>query len=262
MCVGGRFYHHERLQNEQIQNLYKEIAELEDTVRKVNEELYLLKEKSNQENIKWNDKGYNYLAIGNSITIHGIVEYWWDDDRGMAASCDESDYVHLVKSYLEANGKSVTMHAKNLSSWETNAEDRAEFREVLDNYLTDDINLITIQLGENAYNLNTWEKDFEELILYIKKVCPKAQILVIGNFWSNGNCDSDKEQAAKAQGVEYVSLEGIEDNDIYYAKLGTRVEGKNGDMHTIEHDGVAKHPGDKGMSAIAERIISCINLSN
>lgn len=36
--------------------------------------------------------------------------------------------------------------------------------------------------------------------------------------------------------------------------MGTVVFDKDGNEHIIEHDGVAKHPGDKGMDAIASRI--------
>ena len=179
----------------------------------------------------------------------------------MASSEDSKDYVHLVESYLKTNSKDVTMNAVNLASWETNGNDRAEFLQLADPYLYEGLDLITIQLGENASNLDTWESDFEQLISYIKKKCPKAQIIVVGDFWSNGNRDRDKEAAANAKGVTYVSLDGIKDNKDYYAGLGTTVEGKKGDMHTIEHDGVANHPGDKGMAAIAERITTKIDLS-
>ena len=242
-----KIYRHELGQNEQIQELSSEVT--------------LLKSKAETVNVKWNDEGYNYLAIGNSITRHGYADYWWDDDRGMAASEDSKDYVHLIEAYLKENGKNVTMNTENLAAWETNGNDRAEFLELADPYLYEGLDLVTIQLGENASNLDTWEKDFEELISHVKEKCPTAQIIIVGDFWSNGNRDSDKETAAKAQNVTYISLDGIKENEEYYAGLGTKVEGKDGKTHVIEHDGVAKHPGDKGMAAIAERIKVKIDLS-
>lgn len=67
--------------------------------------------------------------------------------------------------------------------------------------------------------------------------------------------DEQKERACKKAGAEYVSLQGIKDNKEYFCGIGARVFGDDGKEHIVEHDGVAVHPGDKGMKAIAERII-------
>lgn len=239
--VGLRFYRHEKNQQTMIQNLQQRIEKLETEIH--------------HKAIAWDENGFNYFAIGNSITKHRLASYWWDNDRGMAASKDDADYVHLVSQYLKENNSDVITYSYNFSSWEVNHADRAEFLEMLDVYLSEKIDLITIQLGENASELSTWESDFEELIAYVRNKSPNADIIVIGDFWSNGERDTQKEQVAKNCGVMYVSLEGIKDNTDYYAGVGTLVEDANGEMHAIEHNGVANHPGDKGMKAIADRII-------
>ena len=41
--------------------------------------------------------------------------------------------------------------------------------------------------------------------------------------------------------------------------MGTVVFDKDGKDHIIKHEGVAKHPGDKGMEAIAGRIVVKLN---
>ena len=246
--VGYKFYKHEKSQQATI-------SELNSRVSKLSAEMKILKNTVEGKSIQWGESGTNYLAIGNSITLHGLATYWWDDDRGMAASADEKDYVHLVGQYLEQSSDSVTIHSINLSSWEVNGSDRAEFLELLNPYLSPSINVITIQLGENASNLDTWESDYEELINYVKQGAPNAKIYVIGDFWSNGNRDAEKEQAAIVCGVTYVSLDGIKDNKEYYSSIGTEVEDSDGKLHAIDHQGVASHPGDKGMEAIANRVI-------
>lgn len=46
------------------------------------------------------DDHYNILFIGNSITRHEITSYWWSDGRGMAATSQNTDYVHKTESLL------------------------------------------------------------------------------------------------------------------------------------------------------------------
>ena len=52
--------------------------------------------------------------------------------------------------------------------------------------------------------------------------------------------------------LDYVDLSKIKDNEQYFAGKGSTVYGDDGTEHKIEHDGVAKHPGDKAMQYIAE----------
>lgn len=251
MSGGGyTLYRHELAQSRRIDKLTTEMNKLDG-------EITLLQHRGD-ESIDWPLHTYNYLAIGNSITIHGYADYWWDDDRGMAASTDDNDYVHRVVKALEDTYGEVSSHSYGFSSWETNGYDRAEFLELLDPYLSEEIDLITIQLGENASDLSTWEADWSELLRYVQEKAPDARIIVVGDFWSKEDRDEVKKNAAVAMGITYVSLDGIKDNEEYYAGLGTEVEGSDGLMHVIEHEGVARHPGDKGMEAIAERIIASI----
>lgn len=250
--LGVRFYKHEMYQQDMIRNLQLLLSQQEARIT-------MLENKISEKPIEWGEDSFNYLAIGNSITKHGLASYWWDDDRGMASSKDDADYVHLVSEYLKENNSNVVTHSYNFLSWEVNAADRAEFLELLDTYLSVKIDLITIQLGENASELSTWESDFEDLITYVKNKSPNADIVVVGDFWSNGERDALKQQAAQKCGVMYASLDGMKDNVDYYAGLGTLVEGSDGEMHSIEHNGVALHPGDKGMESIAGRIIEKLN---
>ena len=73
-ACGYKVIKHEQNQSQRISNLEKQVS--------------LLQAKLNATQVDWLDGGFNYLAIGNSITIHPYADYWWDDDRGMAASTD------------------------------------------------------------------------------------------------------------------------------------------------------------------------------
>ncbi len=177
----------------------------------------------------------------------------------MAASDLDHDYYHIVLRHLDHKHDKVHGEAVAFSQWEVQSHDRDETFSMLDPYLNEEIDLITIQLGENAEDLDTFESDYESFINHIKDICPKTRIIIIGDFWTNANRDELKIEAARNTNVEYVSLEGIKDNIDYYAGMGTTVYDDDGNPHRINHKGVATHPGDKGMEAIAERIIAVID---
>ena len=213
------------------------------------------------EEIEWLEDGYNYLAIGNSLTLHDITSYWWNEN-GMAASDKEHDYYHLVLDHLKEKNEKVMGVPYSFIVWETQSHDRDEYLTYLDRLLSPDLDLITIQLAENAFDLTTYLEDYTSLLKYIKKRAPNARILVIGDFWSFENRDELKKAAVQQTELEYISLEGITDNKDYQCGLGSTVYDKDGNAHIVEHSGVALHPGDSGMEAIASRIIDMLQNDN
>lgn len=243
IALGYKFINHELRQNQALTKLQAEVSLLSAKVNNIN-----------SQNIKWPDGQFKYLAIGNSLTLHAKTSFWWNEN-GMAASDKNHDYFHLVVDYLNTNNGPVYAVPTNFAAWEVQTHDRDETLMFLEPYLNKEIDLITIQVAENAHDISTFEKDFISLINFVKDKCPKARVLVVGDFWKYSNRDEQKERACKKAGAEYVSLHGIKDNKEYFCGIGTRVLGDDGKEHIVEHDGVAAHPGDKGMKAIAERII-------
>ena len=207
---------------------------------------------------EWPEDTFNYLAIGNSLTLHGITSFWWDN-RGMAASETEKDYFHIVSRQLGDRIGKVFSLPYNFSMWEVQAHDRDETLANLDRFLSTKIDMITVQLAENASNLDTYKEDYVSLLKYLKTYCPNARILVVGDFWEKGDRDSLKEQACRECGIEYVSLEGIKGNKDCECGLGTAVFDSEGRPHIVGHEGVAAHPGDSGMAAIAGRILEAFD---
>lgn len=247
--VGNRFIQHEKAQNEKINQLAENISYLR-------AELNLMK---NPVKVEYSDTAFNYLAIGNSITKHALADYWWSE-TGMAASSEERDYVHLVASALEKKygGGGVKFYAYNFYIWEVQATDRVETLELIDGYLDERLNLVTIQLGENIDDTSTLRTDLEELIRYIQGKAPEAQIVMIDNFWTDQNISILKEETAKKVGVQFVDLNEIKGLTEFQCGMGTVVYDSNGGQHRVEHNGVAKHPGDKGMEYIANAVISVV----
>lgn len=243
--LGVRVYKHEKWQSGQIHSLSAQVRELQET----NNSLDKLLRK-----VEYSDTAFNYLAIGNSITLHAPCDYWWNK-IGMAATTADKDYVHLVSHHLEKTYGEVCFYAMNYSKWENQSHDRAETYETIDSYLSSKLNLITVQLSENVSDTTTFESDFEALLKYLSQKAPNAKLLVIGDFWNNGEKETAKRAATEKLGVEYISLDEIKGNPEYQCGIGTTVYDTEGHPHVVEHNGVALHPGDKGMRYIAEKII-------
>ena len=207
--------------------------------------------------VEYSDDAYNYLAIGNSITKHGITSYWWNE-CGMAASRPEKDYFHVVTKYLEKNNKEVCSYSVSFKTWEIQSYDRAETYSIIEPYLDDSLDLITIQLSENVDETDTFAEDFEELIGYIEGKAPKAQILVVDDFWDTEEKTKIKQEVSEAMDVEFLSLAEIKDNKDYRIGHDGVVYDMDGQPHLVKHMGVKEHPNDKGMKYIADTIIAAI----
>ena len=203
------------------------------------------------------DNSFKYVAIGNSITQHIVNDYWWNSN-GMAASTTESDYFHRVTAYLQLLHGTVTAIPVQYVIWETQYNDRGETYFVIDNYLDESVNLVTIQLGENANNIDTFQQDLEMLINHVHARCPKAQVILIDDFWGMEGRSEMKRAAAANTGAYFADLTQIKDNPDYCAGLGSTVYDAAGNPHVIEHAGVAKHPGDNGMEYIANAVVALI----
>ena len=206
--------------------------------------------------VSYEPDAFKYFAIGNSITWHCKCDYWWNE-IGMAASKPENDYYHRVAAYLkDAHGK-VSSYALNYAIWETQYADRAQTYTALDPYLNDKLDLITVQLSENASNLTDFVNDYKELIAYLKQKCPNATILLIDDFWNEYKSQL-KKIVADSCGVTLVSLAEIRNKTEYQSAIGATVYDDKGLPHSVHHSGVAAHPGDKGMAYIANAVIEAL----
>lgn len=252
MCVGGglvafllltiaycalKVINHEKSQQIRLTNLEAKLSMLQD--------------KNDENTVKWNSNNYNYLAIGNSITKHEINGYWWNE-CGMAASTEDKDYVHLVSNSLNAN-----YYAYNFAVWEMISHDRGETLSVLDKMLSDELDLVTIQLSENILDMSTFETDFEDLIRYIQERCPQAKIVALGDFW-DAKKDEIKIRACEKTNIVFAGLDEIRGLSEFECGVGTSVYDNSGNPHLVEHKGVAKHPNDKGMKQIANAILLAV----
>lgn len=195
------------------------------------------------------------LFLGNSITLHGPLEsIGWTGNWGMAASTPEKDYVHLLTKHLEeAAGGRPEIMIQNIADFERDPSGW-NIEDSLAEELAFNAHLIVLAIGENVSELKT-EADRDVWRLAVQRLITKLQsnsekhgrpdrpvILVRSCFWSNAAKDHALQAACEATGAVYVCQDTLGADESNYA----RAERK------IEHAGVAAHPGDKGMQAIAD----------
>ena len=198
------------------------------------------------------------LCIGNSITIHPVNDYWWGT-WGMAASSRDSDWVHVLQSQLQRDCSGLECHAVNVTGCfergnvtdikrcidECDIKDNKVSKELLSQY-----RLFIIRLGENVIDVESFQVRLRQLVTSIKKESPNAAIILTGSFLPNDETDYAIMDAAKSTDCRFVSLKECFCTD-NLQEVGEKVYGDDGNIHVIENEGVANHPSDKGMKAIA-----------
>ena len=194
------------------------------------------------------------LFVGNSITKHGPkADIDWHGNWGMAATSEEKDYVHVVtKALAVKHGATPTIMVKNVADFE-----RAHVGYDIAGKFTDAAafraDLIVLCIGENVAALKTPEAQakYQEQVTALLKTLrsnPKAQIVVRSSFWANTAKDTAMRQACETVGGTFVDISALSKDEKNYARS----------ERPYKHAGVANHPGDRGMSAIAEEIVKAV----
>lgn len=193
------------------------------------------------------------MAIfGNSLTlIH---------DMGLAASDQNHDYYHYITEYAKTANPDVKFNSRiNVSTWEmasTNAERVDKFNELIKPLLSEDTDIVVIQLGDNV-NHWTGDADFEtgaqQLLANIRSIAPKAEI-----YWAAAcfipfpDIITDIQTACHKYGAHFIDIRDICQN--HHAKIGDVETLPDGTKYTLVNSGEAQHPNDEGMKLIAEAI--------
>lgn len=194
------------------------------------------------------------LFLGNSITKHGPkADIDWSGDWGMAASTEAKDYVHLVALGLAAKtGAAPEVMVRNVADFERGhvgydiagkLKEAIEFR----------ADLIILAIGENVPALKTPEEqaafqgDVIKLLAALK-AGGQPTLLVRSCFWANAAKDDALEQACTAAGGVFVDISALAKDERNYARS----------ERPYKHAGVANHPGDHGMAAIASAILKAL----
>lgn len=194
------------------------------------------------------------LFLGNSITKHGPkADIDWKGNWGMAASAEANDYVHLVtKGLTEKSGTAPEVMVKNIADFErahAGYDVPARMKDAID-FKAD---LIILAIGENVPALKTAEDKATlqasvTTLLSALKGERKPVILVRSCFWANVAKDEVLQLACTAVDGIYVNISALSKDESNYARS----------ERPYKHAGVANHPGDKGMAAIAAALVKAV----
>ncbi len=192
------------------------------------------------------------LFLGNSITTHApLAKIDWAGNWGMAASEEERDYVHLVlRAIAPASGKRAEAMILNIAAFERDpaGHDLLEKNKAAFDFKAD---VVVLAIGENVPALKTSanKEQFKASVLKVLRALQAGHeptILVRSCFWADRGKDEVLKQACEEAGGIFVDISSLAKDESNYARSERKF--KNG--------GVAKHPGDKGMQAIATALIA------
>ncbi len=194
------------------------------------------------------------LFLGNSITLHGPAPHiGWTGNWGMAASAPQRDYVHrLADRIAAAVGCRPQVMVKNIADFERQLGEY-NLTTGLKAELAFQPELIIVAIGENAAALTTDESKshyrtaFAKLLAALKHQ-GNPTIVVRSCFWANPEKDGLMKSACEEAGGVFVDQSSLGADEAHFARSERK----------IEHAGVAGHPGDKGMQAIAESLWQAI----
>ena len=189
--------------------------------------------------------GLRIVFAGNSITKHAPKpSIGWDRDCGMAASCLEKDYVHLILKKIRQYDKNVSWCIAQVADFE-----RGFFeQEAKDNYSSAGdfgADIVIMFYGANVNKeYDTMEnppKTFGEAFEDMRNLLSqngRAKVYVSEGFYIRPVLDAEKKAVAEKYGDTFIEIDDIRTRE---------------DSH-----GRFNHPGDLGMELIADRFFEAI----
>ncbi len=194
------------------------------------------------------------LFLGNSITLHGPKkDIGWTGNWGMAASSEDKDYVHLLAAALARQaGSAPRIMVRNVADFERNYATYDVDGQLKDAFAFDP-DLVVLAIGENVPGLASEEAKtkFKAGVMSILR-CALARrhplVVVRSCFWPDAAKDQVLREACEAAGGAFVDA----------GPLGRDPANAARSERSFTHDGVAGHPGDEGMKALADAILQAV----
>lgn len=201
--------------------------------------LFSCKKESQEPELK---KDIKVLIVGNSILRHGpAASIGWYGDWGMAASSPDKDFLHLYNKLLQESDryKYVDINSKNIAAWESDFN--YGLMDLVD-ITSKNYDILIVRLGENVGNKDKYKLALNDMIRLFKT--SETKVIITGIIWDNGAIDAINKEVAVENGYKFIPFDTFRSNEKNYA------------FGLFQNPGVAAHPSDLGMSAIAQLLFN------
>lgn len=198
------------------------------------------------------------LIMGNSLLL-GFGAY------GMCASGPEHDFCAHVTRVLRAARPDAAIDKLRISDFEgceSLPQARAWMRGPLGEALVAKPELMLIQCGDNVNTpekLAVYRTSCAELLACVRHALPDAQVALIGEWYASEEKQALMAEACRRTGCAFVDIEGLR-SERTMGRMGNRYLLPDGTQGVIDSEGVASHPGDAGMEAIARKIMDVLGM--
>jgi hypothetical protein len=194
------------------------------------------------------------LFLGNSITLHGPkADIGWTGNWGMAASSEDKDYVHLVtRALAQHTGSMPQVMVRNIADFERNYASYDVDAQMKDLFAFDP-DLVVLAIGENVPALGSEDAKAQFKAGLMKILgCALAKrhplVVVRSSFWADPAKDEVLRKACQEADAIFVNA----------GPIGREAANVARSERSFMDDGVASHPGDQGMKALADVIVQAV----
>lgn len=184
------------------------------------------------------------LILGNSIVKHAPEpSIGWNGDWGMAASSKEKDFVSVFTEHVKKSNyfKSVVIDSENIAFWENDFN--YDLNQLID-ISKRDYDILIVRLGENVAAVEGYEVALNKMINHFKNI--NTTTIITGLVWYNQSKEDIHKKVAKENGYKYISLSAFRNQQNNYS------------YGLFEDTGVAAHPSDLGMIALADSLYQSV----
>jgi hypothetical protein len=185
------------------------------------------------------------LCVGHSLTKHApLKSIGWEFDWGMAATAKEKDYVHVLWKLMKQKYGDMPLCIAKAGYFERNFP---QADKILPQRYTPARDFkakwIVISIVDNVRpkmaKEHSFIKEYEKLVDFVNPD-GKAKIIITTAWYPLKALNKDLIEFAKRRNITIVDIGKI------YHQEGMKATG------LWKHAGVASHPSDKGMKALAE----------